>query len=219
MWGVVELSGVPTKEEMQKALAGRVGRDLQEKLAGSTVAVCGLGGLGSNIAVALVRAGVGKLILIDFDRVDIANLNRQQYMAKQVGQKKAEALAENLREISPYAGIYPQVQRLGEDNYMALLRKADVICEAFDAAVEKSKLVNFVTEHMPKKYLVAASGMAGLSSPNRIVTRKITGHFYLCGDGESDIAEGESLFAPRVMLCAAHQAHTVLRIIAGEFEV
>ena len=213
------MDSIPTKEQMQKALAEKTGEALMNKLAGSTVAVCGLGGLGSNIAVSLARAGIGRLILVDFDKVDIANLNRQQYKAEQIGRYKAEALTENLKEIAPYTGIKAEVRKLDESNYAGLLLEADVICEAFDSAEEKSRLANYVLEHMPDKFLVAASGMAGLGSPNKIITRKITEKFYLCGDGESDVACEGTLFSSRVMLCAAHQAHTVLRIIAGQYEV
>ena len=77
---------LPTEQEMQQALVQRVGEKLQSQLSASTVAVCGLGGLGSNIAVSLARAGVGTLILMDFDRVDLTNLNRQQYKACQLGE-------------------------------------------------------------------------------------------------------------------------------------
>ena len=96
---------IPTKEEWMAARAKRHGAKLQSKFSSATVAVCGLGGLGSNIAVALARAGIGKLILIDFDRVDLSNLHRQQYKATQIGRYKTEALAENLREIAPYTEI------------------------------------------------------------------------------------------------------------------
>ena len=100
MWEVVKL--IPTKEEWNKALAQRHGEKLHKTFAAATVAVCGLGGLGSNIAICLARAGIGKLILIDFDRVDITNLHRQQYKADQIGKYKADALLENLLEIAPY---------------------------------------------------------------------------------------------------------------------
>lgn len=213
------MNNIPTKEEMKKALADRVGEALHYKLEQSIVAVCGLGGLGSNIAVSLARAGVGKLILIDFDKVDITNLNRQQYKAHQIGRYKAEALTENLKELIPYIDIKAYVEKLNEDSYEKLLGQADIICEAFDKAEEKSSLVNYVLEQMPDKYLVAASGMAGLGSPNIIKTRRITKKFYISGDGESGIENGDSLFSARVMLCAAHQAQTVLRIIAQEYEV
>lgn len=210
---------IPSKEEMESALTKRIGVDLQKKFEKTCVAVCGLGGLGSNIAYALARAGIGTLIFIDFDQVDISNLNRQQYKASQLGMDKADALADNIREISPYTTVFTHTERITETNFKRLLADADIVCEAFDDAEAKSMLVNAVLETMPNKYIVAASGMAGLDSANTIRTRKITGHFYLCGDGESDVDDGIGLIASRVMLCAAHQAHQVLRIAAGKFDV
>lgn len=210
---------IPTTEEWFLTLEQRHGKALQGKFSAATVAVCGLGGLGSNIAISLARVGIGKLILIDFDRVDISNLHRQQYKVTQIGKYKAQALAENLLEIAPYLEVRAVTARITEENYMDLLHDADVICEAFDNAEAKAMLANAVLETMPYKYLVAASGMAGMGTPNTIRTRKITKYFYLCGDEISDVADNIGLVAPRVMLCAAHQAHTVLRILADEFEV
>ena len=209
---------IPTKEDWNKALSERHGEDVQKKFSSATVAVCGLGGLGSNIAIALARAGIGKLILIDFDRVDITNLHRQQYKVNQIGMNKTDALSKNLKEIAPYIEIETHTERVTEENATHLLQGADIICEAFDDAECKAMLTNLVLETMPDKYLVAASGMAGMGSANTIKTRKITRKFYLCGDEESDVQSGGSLISSRVMLCAAHQAHTVLRILAGEFE-
>ena len=210
---------IPTKEEMLQALIQRNGETLQKKFSSATVAVCGLGGLGSNIAFSLARAGIGKLILIDFDRVDITNLNRQQYKAAQIGRFKTDALLENLKEIAPYIKTECHTVRINKENALSLLEKADIICEAFDNAECKAMLTDTVLENMPNKYLVAASGMAGMGSTNSIKTKRITKKFYLCGDGVSDVNDGIGLVAPRVMLCAAHQAHTVLRILAEEFEV
>ena len=209
---------IPTKEEWKKALAQRHGKKLQEKLSAATVAVCGLGGLGSNIALSLARVGIGKLILIDFDRVELTNLHRQQYKADQIGRNKTDALSENLKEIAPYIEIEPYTVGITEENAAELLKDADIICEAFDNAQAKAMLTNLVLERMPDKFLVAASGMAGMGSANTVKTRKITSKFYLCGDGSSDVADAGGLVASRVMLCAAHQAHTVLRILAEQFE-
>ena len=209
---------IPTKEEMQRALEARHGTTLQAKFAKSTVAICGLGGLGSNIAVSLARAGIGRLILIDFDKVDLSNLHRQQYKADQIGCHKTEALRENLQEIAPYTDIVIHTVRVTEETLRELLQDADIICEAFDGAEEKAMLVNGVLEQLHTKYLIAASGMAGLGSANSIKTRKVMKRFYLCGDGVSDVAEDIGLVAPRVMLCAAHQAQMVLRILSGENE-
>lgn len=210
---------IPTKDELEKALNQRHGETLQQHFTRAVVAICGLGGLGSNIAIALARAGVGKLILIDFDRVDITNLHRQQYKASQIGMDKTDALAENLKEIAPYVAIKTHTVRITEENALALLQDADIICEAFDDAVCKAMLTNIVLERMPEKYLVAASGMAGMGCANTIQTRRVSKNFYLCGDGASDVAEVGSLVSSRVMLCAAHQAHTVLRILAEQFEI
>ena len=159
------------------------------------------------------------MLLLDYDRVDITNLHRQQYKANQIGKYKTEALAENLIEIAPYIRIETVTQKLTEENCTDYLSEADVICEAFDDAQAKAMLVNAVLERLPHHYLVAASGMAGLGTPNTIRTRKVMKRFYLCGDEVSDVEDTIGLVAPRVMLCAAHQAQIVLRILAGEFEV
>ena len=210
---------IPSKEEWIRALDDRHGIEFQKKISSTTVAVCGLGGLGSNIAISLARAGIGKLILIDFDKVDITNLHRQQYKANQIGMCKTEALQNNLKEINPYLETKIHTICLDESNAKDVLADADIICEAFDNAEAKANIVNFVLSEMPNKYIVAASGMAGLDSANLIKTRKVSKRFYLCGDEVSDIKDGIGLVSTRVMLCAAHQAHTVLRIIAEEYEV
>ena len=194
-------------------------KEILEKFQNATVAICGLGGLGSNIAISLARAGIGKLILIDFDKVDVSNLHRQQYKMNQIGMFKTEALISNLKEISPYTKYEIFTTKISEDNYMDLLKEADVICEAFDNPEAKAMLVNNVLEHLPESYLVAASGMAGMDTPNIIKTRNIMKRFYLCGDEKNDVNNSGSLISARVMLCASHEALTVLRIIAEKYEV
>lgn len=212
------MSEIPTKEEIQAALEERHGKELQRKLEKTTVSICGLGGLGSHIAVSLARMGVGKLLLIDFDRVEITNLHRQQYQVTQVGMWKTEALLGNLREIAPYIDIQIHTCRVTPENVCELVKDADIICEAFDAAEQKAMLINSISEQLPEKYLVAASGMAGFADANLIHTRKITGHFILCGDETSDISAGVGLAASRVMVCAGHQAHAVIQVIANELK-
>ncbi len=207
---------VPTQEEWMTALIKRHGADNQKRFQNAAAAICGLGGLGSNIAIALTRAGIGRLILIDFDQVELTNLHRQQYNASQIGLFKTDALAANLRQINPYIELETHPVRIMEENAERLLRNADIICEAFDDAESKAMLTNLVLEKMPEKYLIAASGMAGFKDANAIQTRRITEHFYLCGDQVSDVADGMGLVAPRVMICAAHQAHKVLQILLKE---
>ena len=209
---------VPSREVMREALNIRHGEDLQNKISAARVAVCGLGGLGSNIAIALARAGVGHLHLIDFDRVDLTNLNRQQYAVGQLGQYKTDALRETLALISPYCDVTCDTIQVTEENLPDLLKAEDYICEAFDRAEAKAMLVSGVLEHFPEKYLVAASGLAGLGSANTIQTRRVSQRFYLCGDGTSDSSVGLGLVASRVLVCAAHEANMILRLIAGETE-
>ena len=209
---------IPSKEEMYQALKERHGAELQAKFQNAKVAVLGIGGLGSNIAIALARAGVGYLHLIDFDKVDITNLNRQQYFVHQLGQYKTEALSETLKQIAPYCQVKTTTIKVTKDDIKELLKNEDIICEAFDSAEAKAMLVEGVLEQFPEKYVVSGSGMAGLSSANTIKTRKVLSHFYLCGDEVSDIKDGLGLFSSRVMVCATQEANMVLRIIAGEFE-
>lgn len=207
-----------SKEEIYSALEERHGKDIQKKFAAASVVVCGLGGLGSNIAVSLARAGVGKIHLIDFDRVDVSNLNRQQYFVSQLGEYKTDALLNNLKNISPYTVITSQCVKLNEENIPELLAPYDIICEAFDKADQKAMLVNSVLENFPEKYLISGNGMAGFGSSNDIITRRITKRFYICGDGKSDISDGIGLVSARVAVCAAHQANMILRIISGIYD-
>lgn len=209
---------IPSREVMREALNIRHGEDLQNKISAARVAVCGLGGLGSTIAIALARAGVGHLHLIDFDRVDLTNLNRQQYAVGQLGQYKTDALRETLSLVSPYCDVTCDTIKVTEETLPDLLRNEDYICEAFDRAEAKAMLVSGVLEHFPEKYLVAGSGLAGLGSANTIQTRRVSQRFYLCGDGTSDSSVGLGLVASRVLVCAAHEANMILRLIAGERE-
>lgn len=209
---------IPSREVMREALNIRHGEDLQNKISAARVAVCGLGGLGSNIAIALARAGVGHLHLIDFDRVDLTNLNRQQYAVGQLGQYKTDALRETLSLVSPYCDVTCDTIQVTEENLPDLLKTENYICEAFDRAEAKAMLVSGVLEHFPEKYLVAGSGLAGLGSANTIQTRRVSQRFYLCGDGTSDSSVGLGLVASRVLVCAAHEANMILRLIAGERE-
>lgn len=206
-------AAIPTREELQQALIRRHTGTVQHRLAKARVAVAGLGGLGSNIAVSLARIGVGHLHLIDFDRVDITNLNRQQYFIHQIGMVKTEALTDILLAINPYLTIRKDCVRVTRENVPELFRDDTYICEAFDVPENKAMLAEAVLEHFPEKYLIAASGMAGYGDSNSIRTRKISSHFYLCGDETAEVSEGHSLMAPRVALCAAHQANLVVELI------
>lgn len=205
-----------SREEWLSALAERHGAARQERFARGRVAICGLGGLGSRVAELLTRAGVGYLRLLDFDRLEPTNLNRQWYFMEQLGMYKAEALAENLRRITPYVELDVHVVRITEENFSSLLKDVDVVVEAFDTADCKAMLVNGVREKLPHCPLVAASGMAGFASANEMRVRRLSDNFYLCGDGRSDVHAGDGLYGARVNICSAQEALVVLQLLAGE---
>ena len=208
-----------TKEQLYQALHERHSPETQAKLDKGRVAIAGLGGLGSNIAFALARIGVGHLHLIDFDRVDLTNLNRQQYFLEHVGIYKTEALSSELKRINPYLDIVTTCVRVTEDNVKELFKDEDIICEAFDNPEAKAILVCGIREHYPEKQLVAASGLAGYASSNLIHTRKVSENFYLCGDEKTEAVYGKGLMAPRAALCAAHESNMITRLIMGETDV
>ena len=131
-----------TKEEIMAALNERHSPEKQALLSEGRVAIAGLGGLGSNVAYALARIGVGHLHLIDFDVVDITNLNRQQYFMEHLGMYKTDALKSLLLKINPYLDIQTDCVKVTEENIVDLLRDDPIICEAFDRAEAKAMLVN-----------------------------------------------------------------------------
>ena len=203
------------RETLHAALTSRHGAELQAKFDAARVAVCGLGGLGSNIAIALARAGVGHLHIIDFDKVEPSNLNRQQYAANQLGLPKAEAMRANIAAVNPFCEVRAETLRITGESIPGLFADDDIVCEAFDRADAKAMLVSGVMEAFPGKPVVAASGMAGMKSANTITTRRVSRNLYVCGDGTSDVDDGLGLYGARVLVCAAHQATMVLRLVAG----
>ncbi len=202
-----------TREEINNALEERHTKEVQNRLTKARVAIAGLGGLGSNVAFALARIGVGHLHLIDFDKVDITNLNRQQYFMRHIGMYKTDALRAELTDINPYLEIKTDCVKVTEENLPALFAQAGIICEAFDDPEAKAMLANGILELYPEKFLVAASGMAGYGESNAIHTRRITEHFYLCGDEKTEPSCGNGLMAPRVAICAAHEANLITELI------
>ena len=200
------------KIALQQALHKGLTAEQSQRLQAAKVAIVGLGGLGSNVALWLARLGVGQLLLYDFDKVELSNLNRQYYFLEDVGQYKATALLRHLKAVNPYGNYCSRVVRLTEDNLAELLGEAHIVCEALDKPDAKALLVNGVLESFPDKYLVSASGLAGFASSASMQVRQVTPHFYLCGDGISDMLQ-LPLCGARVGLCAAQEALTIARII------
>jgi len=190
-------------------------KGIAKKLKKAEVCILGLGGLGSNIAILLARAGIGHLKLIDFDVVEASNLNRQQYRISHIGMKKTEAIKTIIKEINPFIEIETLDIKVDRQNIYSVVRDIEIVIEAFDRAETKAMAIEELLTNK-NKIVVSASGMSGLGSANEIITRKIKDNFYLIGDNYSDYEEYLGIMSTRVMLCAAHQANIVLRIILGE---
>lgn len=202
-----------SREQLDQAFDARFPEEMQTKLRNARVAVAGLGGLGSNIAVMLARSGVGELLLVDFDTVDVTNLNRQMYLIPQLGKPKAEALPEILYQINPYLTYRSVCIKVTPDNVKELFSEYPIVCEAFDKPDQKAMLVRELLMQCPKTTVVSGNGMAGYADANEIRTCQVMKRLYVCGDQSTDVENGIGLIAPRVAVCAAHEANKVLQLI------
>lgn len=188
--------------------------DVSERLAHARVGIAGAGGMGSHVATALVRSGVGSVVVADFDRVDGSNLFRQCYLPTDVGRPKVEALRDHLLEIEPDLSIEIHDVTVDPSNACPLFGRCDVVCECFDRPEAKAMLVESILSGTDVP-VVSCSGMAGFGSSNPIVTERRMSRLYVCGDGESDSSDGPGLTAARVMVCAGHAANMAVRLLLG----
>ncbi len=207
---------VPSAEQLETLMMARHTPGVHARIAQSRVGIAGAGGLGSNIAIALARVGVGQLVVADFDVVEPSNLNRQQYFIDQIGLPKVVALKENLQRINPYVRVETSNCRIDEQNLRTVFAGVDVMVEAFDAPDQKAMITAAHLQQAPGCPLVAASGMAGYETSNSIRTQKVRNNFYLIGDQKTAARPGCGLMAPRVGIAANHQANAVLRLLLGE---
>ena len=191
---------------------------VRARLRAATVGIAGLGGLGSNVAVALTRSGVGRLILADCDRVEESNLNRQQYVRADIGRLKTEALAEYLRRIDPDLQLVTHAVHLTPDNIPALFADAAAVAECLDWAETKAMFVRTCLATLVPRgiRLVAASGLAGWGPANAISTRLVQPGFALVGDLTTDVRATPVLLASRVGIAALHEAHQIIRWLLEE---
>ena len=208
-----KMKALISKEELDRAFAARFPKKMKEKFSKAHVAVAGLGGLGSNIAVMLARSGVGHLFLVDFDTVDVTNLNRQMYMIPHLGRPKAEALPDILCQINPYLKYESVCTKVTPENIKELFEGYPIVCEAFDRPDQKAMLVRELLSQFSETIVVSGNGMAGFGDTNNIQTKQMMKRLYVCGDQKTDVGNGTGLMAPRVAACAAHQANKVLQLI------
>jgi sulfur carrier protein ThiS adenylyltransferase len=213
---LIKRGEIPRAEQLEALMMARHTPGVHTRIAKSCIGIAGAGGLGSNIAIALARVGIGKLIIADFDLVEPSNLNRQQYFIDQIGLPKVSALKQNLQRINPYVKVEIFMERVDPQNLTKIFAGIDVMVEALDAADQKAMLTAAHLQQTVNCPLVAASGMAGFAASNSIQTRRIRDNFYLIGDLETAAQPGQGLMAPRVSIAAGHQANAVLRLLLGE---
>ncbi len=207
---------VPDHDELENLMMARHTPGVHAVVKNSTVGIAGLGGLGSAIAIALARVGVGKLILVDFDVVEPSNLNRQQYFIDQIGMNKTDAIKQNLQRINPYVQIDTHTILLTTDNIPEIFKGVDVLVEAFDTPDGKAMLLEVFSQNFSDKQIVMASGLAGFEPGNTVVTRKMGKNLTIVGDLVTEAQPGTGLMSPRVGIAAHHQANAVLRILLGK---
>jgi len=189
-------------------------RDLEvlAALGASTVGIAGAGGLGSNVAAALARAGVGRLIVADFDTLEPPDLNRQYYFTDQIGRLKVDALAENLRRMNPFSVYETHAVKVDPANVESLFGTADLLIEAFDLADQKQMLIEAWLALRPGRPVIAASGLAGYGGNARLHQRRL-GSLYILGDEASECDVCSAPMAPRVAVVAAMQANLAVELL------
>lgn len=187
--------------------------DIENHLNRFRIGIAGAGGLGSNCAAALARAGVGTLVIADFDIIEKSNLARQFYFTDQLGMSKTDALKENLIRIRPEIKLITFQVKLDGINIPQIFSGCDVIVEAFDKAEMKEMLVETVCKAFPGVPLVIASGLAGWGKNELIGYRKVDNFLYVCGDEASETSDELPPLAPRVGIVANLQANTVIEIL------
>ncbi|NDV18955.1 sulfur carrier protein ThiS adenylyltransferase ThiF [Pseudodesulfovibrio sp. JC047] len=199
----------------EQGIASYLGEDRLRYLQTVSVGIAGAGGLGSNCAMHLVRSGFRRFVLVDFDRIEPSNLNRQAFTLEQVGANKVDALAANMHAVNPDLELDLYIGKVNGADMAELFAPCHVIVEAFDDPTAKKALVE--TMLPSKKLVVAVSGMGGFGKSDAIITRKVSDSLYLIGDGETECSDETPPMSPRVGIAAAKQADVVLRYFLDRF--
>ena len=204
---------IPKADELEALMVARHTPGVHERMKASVVGIAGLGGLGSAVAIALARIGIGTLILADFDLVEPSNLNRQHYLIEHIGAAKTDAIARILANINPYIQVITHKVVLDRNNIPELFQPADAIVECFDRAEAKAMIIQTVAEFMPETYVIGASGLAGYGDSNSIQTMRLGEKIFIVGDLVKAAEPGRGLMAPRVGIAAHHQANLVVTLL------
>jgi sulfur carrier protein ThiS adenylyltransferase len=181
----------------------------------ATIGIAGAGGLGSNIAISLARAGIGTLIIADYDIVTAENINRQQYTLAQIGKRKVDAIAENIRTFNPFIELVLHPVKVTPANFCDIFEGADLILEALDEAEQKEMLISCWAKNYPDRHIIIASGIAGYGKNETIHTEHY-GFLHIVGDLTSELQAGICPIATRVAVVANLQANLALELLAPQ---
>jgi sulfur carrier protein ThiS adenylyltransferase len=204
---------ISSAQKLKYMLFSRNSPDIYKTISQKHIGIAGIGGLGSSVAVALARTGIGKLTLVDYDVIEPSNLNRQYYFIEQIGMPKVKALSDTIKKITPYTRVFTRQVRLNSSNIRDIFNKIDLLIEGFDNPNDKLELFETFNKFYPKTPIILASGLAGIGRSNKIKTSKLGKKIYIIGDQTSAAREGVGLMAPRVGIAAHHQANIALELL------
>jgi sulfur carrier protein ThiS adenylyltransferase len=186
---------------------------IRRNLSRFKVGIAGAGGLGSNCAMLLARSGVGTLLIADYDRVALSNLDRQFYFRNQIGMLKCDALWDNIAAATDGLRVMIHPVKLTPANIADIFNGCDAIVEALDEASEKEMFITTVQRELPGVPVVAGSGLAGWGSNETLRMRKLDDTLYVCGDESVEVSDDKPPTGPRVAIVAAMQANLIVEIL------
>lgn len=191
------------RNKFEEGLLRYLSEEQLDKIQRTKIGIAGVGGLGSNIAHALVRTGFVDFEIVDVDFIDASNLNRQNYFYDEIGQTKVEVTAKRLKQINPDVRVNSAQIKLNKENIKEYFVDRDILFEAFDKVESKTLLLESFGNS--GKLLVSGNGMSGIVG-EEIKIRKINEKLYLVGDGVTEVGQDNPPLAPRVMACASLMA-------------
>jgi sulfur carrier protein ThiS adenylyltransferase len=187
--------------------------DIFNRIQSLKIGIAGAGGIGSNCAGILVRCGFKRFMVVDFDRVEPSNLNRQMYLSSHIGKMKAECLKEILLSINPDVAIDFACERITKINAAGMFRDCDVVIEAFDNALSKAELFSVFLHS--GKLLVGVSGIGGIGNCGKIDILRVSSNVVIVGDRVSEVNDMVRPYAPRVMAASSMMADVILDFIVN----
>lgn len=202
----------------RQIMLGDVDIDGQERWLASKVLIIGLGGLGSPASLYLAAAGVGELVLVDDDQVDLSNLQRQiVHTTARIGMNKVDSAAQMLRDINPDINIVTRAERLDEAALQALVAQVDLVLDCTDnfstrfavnrACVDHQKpLVSGAAIRMEGQIAVFQSGVEGSPCYQCLYTE---------GDDETLTCSESGVLSPLVGIIGSMQALEALKVLAN----